>query len=621
MHLLLPAVLLLFLLMSVSQARTIGRGPYVSQEFPPRRPDPLPAFSVPRSGETLDEGWSFVQFLYDADTTYPQYLNAVPVGMGFARSDSGFLATLHTVFVTTDRGSSWRNLDPAPPPRTGGSDYIALRSPTYINSLSIRPVLRDSALYDSVFLSTINSDVNTGTIRLICYRSVYFLNPLLSFVAPYWLTLVTVVDSATACALAGLDGQVYRTASLWQSSPWEHLNPDKVLIRAGRGDSTDFEDTWVSGVTSQNPLIVAVGSHHWISRNRGAKWQIRPAADWVFDNAVSFVDTLYGMTAGGTISPNLSGWAHRSTDGGRTWSGRLLEVPMPLRAVKMVTRETAFAAGGSFDAGAGGIWMTTDAGQQWSRDLSVSAEIRLLETRRVNAAYVDVFAAGAFPDFRGGIWRKRVWAPIESGAVIVADPDTLDFGDLRAGIADTMIVTLSNEGALSDTLTAFRVDTTVTRDTVSFRPVWPPETVVLDTGASVDLSVIFRSNNLGEYSASLQVRTRHSGNVEVFCRARVALESEPPVRLLLPADARLTVWPNPGNATFDVRFELSRATVASLRVFDLSGRMVETLAQASFAPGEFSRTWDASALATGIYFVRLDVEGSQGVTQKVLLVK
>jgi hypothetical protein len=618
MHQFLQAVLLLFLLMSVAQARTIGKGPYVSQEFPPRRPDPVPVFSEPRMGQTLDDGWSFVQYLYDVDTTYatyPQYLNAVPVGMGFARSDSGFLATLHTVFVTTDRGISWRNLDPAPPPRSGGSDYIALRSPTYINSFSIRPVLRDAALYDSVFLSTINSDANSGSIRLIYYLLGYHLHPLLNFVAPYWLTLVTVVDSATACAFAGLDGQVYRTASLSVFSPWEHLNPDKVLIRAGRGDSTDFEDTWVSGVTSMNPLIVAVGSHHWISRNRGAKWQILPAADWVFDNAVSFVDTVYGMTAGGTISPNLSGWLHRSTDGGRTWSGRLLETNLPLRAVKMVTRQTAFAAGGHFNTASGEIWMTTDGGQSWSRDLSVSAEIRLLETRRVNAGYVDVFAAGAFPDFRGGLWRKRVWAPDTSGALIVADPDTLDFGDLPAGIGDTLTLELRNDGVLPDTVTA------VTGATTHFSPLWSFEPVPLDPGEGVDLPVVFHSDVLGVFTALLRVQTLHSGTVEVFCRGRVPVEVEPPSRLLLPADAHLSVWPNPGNATFDIRFELARAAVASLRVFDLSGRMVETLAQASFAPGEFSRTWDASALATGIYFVRLDVEGSQSLAQKVLLVK
>jgi len=613
-----PLALLFFLLMSVSEARIIGKGVFISQEIPPQRPDPLPAFSVPRAHETLDDGWYFVQFLYDVDTTYatyPQYLNAVPVGLGFAREERGFLATLHTVFLTTDGGGSWRNLDPVPPPRPSSSDFIALRDSTFLNSLSVRPVLRDSVRYDTVLISTISSAQDTGTIRLIYYLFGHRLYPLPSCTAPYWLTLVTVVDSVTACAFAGLDGQVYRSDSLWLATQWDHLNPDKVLIRAGRGDSMDFVDTWVSGVTSTNPLVFAVGSHHLISRDRGAHWQIRPAADSVFDNAVSFVDTVYGMTAGGTISPELRGWVHGSTDGGRTWSGRLLQTTLPLRAVKMVTREMAFAAGGSFDDALGEIWMTTDGGQTWSRDLALSAEIRVLEARRVNAAYVDIFAAGAFPDFRGGVWRKRLWAPDTSGALIVADPDTLNFGDLPAGISDTMTVELRNDGVLPDTVTA------VTGGTGRFVPLWYAQPVALDPGEDVYFSVIFSSGSLGEFTAALRIHTLYSGNVEVFCRARVPVEAEPPDRPLLPADARLTVWPNPGNATFDVRFELERAAVASVRVYDLSGRLVETLAQASFAPGEFSRTWDATALATGIYFVRLDVEGSQSVAQKVLLVK
>jgi hypothetical protein len=305
---------------------------------------------------------------------------------------------------------------------------------------------------------------------------------------------------------------------------------------------------------------------------------------------------------------------HRSSDGGRTWSGRLLDVNLPLRAVKMVTRETAFAAGGHFNSATGEIWMTTDGGQSWSRDLSVSAEIRVLEARRFNAGHVDIFAAGAFPDFRGGVWRKRVWAPDTTGALIVADPDTLDFGNLPAGIADTLTLELRNDGVLPDTVALIS-------GAAHFSPLWSLESLPLDPGESVDLPVVFHSDNLGLFSATLRVTTVRSGTVEIFCRARVPVEAEPPARSLLPSDVHLLVSPNPGNATFDIRFELSRAAVASLRVFDLSGRMVETLAQASFAPGEFSRTWDATALATGIYFVRLDVEGWLGVTQKVLLVK
>jgi hypothetical protein len=616
-HPILLCVFAAFLIIATAEARTLGRWPYVSERMPPLEPDPMPAFSVPRGHETLDDGWSFVQALYDVDTTYatyPQYLNAVPVGLGFTRAGRGFLATLHTVFLSTDGGASWRNLDAAPPPRPQSSDYQSLRAPTYINSLAVRPLSRDSAAYDSVFLSTINGEEDTGSVRLIYFLLGDRLYPLPSCVASHWLTLVTVVDSMTACAFAGLDGQIYRNDSLRLASQWELLNPDKVLIRNGRSDSLSFEDTWVSGVCSSNPLIMAVGTHHWISRNRGAKWQIRPAADSVFDNAVSFVDTVYGMTAGGTISPELRGWVHRTTDGGRTWSERLLVTTVPLRVVKMVTRDVAFAAGGSLDDAIGEIWETSDGGQTWSRDLSVSAEIRALEARRVNAAYVDVFAAGAFPDFRGGVWRKRVYVPDTSGAVIVADPDTLDFGDLPAGVTDTLTAVLSNDGVLPDTITL------VTGGTAYFAPLWSFVPVPLAPGESVDLQVGFRSNNLGVFTASLSVQTQHSGNVEVFCRARVPVEAEPP-RAFLPAVAQLVVWPNPGNGMFDIRFELARAAVASVRVYDLSGRLVETLAQASFAAGKYSRTWDASNNATGIYFVRLEVEGSPSVTQKLLLVK
>lgn len=620
----LRVILLMLLLASVAQARIIGKGLYVSQEFPPRKPDPLPLFSMPRERETLDDGWQFVQTILDADThyaTYPSYLNAVPAGMGFSHQGRGFLATLHTIFTTSNGGYTWVNLDNAPPPSPGFSNLAALRSPTFIGSISVRPMKRESVILDSLFISTIHSALDTGTIRTIYYASgSYRLFSLPEFRASDWLNLIAVVDSVTACAFAGLDGKLYRNDHLWASTGWAYLNPDKVLIHAGRQDSSEFTDTWVTGVTSVDSLIIAVGSHHWISRDRGARWVIRPAADSLFDNAVSFADTVYGMTAGGTISPELQGWVHRTINGGRTWSGRVLMSSLPMRAVEVVTPAIAFVAGGSFDDAEGEMWMTTDSGRTWTRDLSVSAELRVLESRRFNAAYVDVFAAGVFPDFRGGVWRKRLYLPIADGAVIVADTDTIFFGDLAAGIADTMAVTLSNEGTLPDTLTSIQADTSIARDT-TFLPVWPPDTVAIEPGASMDVNVVFRGNILQEYFAAFRIVTKHSGDIVVICNARVTLDAEAPRNINFPNDAHLTVWPNPGNATFDIRFDLLRAAVACVRVYDLSGRLVETLAQASFAPGEFSRTWDASNRATGIYFVRLDADGSQSVTQKVLLVK
>lgn len=604
-------------------ARTIGKDGYFAPEFPPQRPDPVPVFTMPREGQTLDDGWSYVQTLYDADTTnpnYPTYLNAVPVGMEFTKYGRGFIAMLHTVFRTVNGGHTWTNLDFNPPPRTGGV-WASLRSPTFINDLSVRPVLRSSAQYDTLVLSTLNSGNDLGTLRVVYYFQSHVLYPLSVFSVPYWLTNIEIMDSVNACALAGLNGKVYATDSLWLASQWEELNPTKVIIRAGREDSATFADTWISSITSCERMYIAVGSHQWISRDRGLHWQIKPASDALYDNAVDFADTVYGMTAGGSTSPEMRGWLHRTTDGARTWSDRQLDIALPLRTVLMVSRDIAFAAGGDLSSGTGEIWATTNGGQSWSRDLTTTADIRALSMSRVNAAYVDVFAAGAFPDFRGGVWRKRILQPLETGPVLISDPDTLDFGELPASISDTMTITLRNIGTETETVYYMQFDTALSHDENQFHIPNGDSSLFIGVGEEADVNVVFRSDSLGSFSALLKAHTAESGDLEIFCTANVPLNSKPREEALLPGALRMTIWPNPGNASFEIRFELARAAVARMCVFDLAGRLVETLTQASFTPGEYALTWNAANHATGIYFVRLDVEGSAGITQKVLLVK
>jgi|GEM_PF-6003630 len=595
-------------------ARLMGKGQYIYQEFPPVRPASPPAYHAPRAGDRLDEDWQFIQYLYDADSLYPGYWNAVPVGLGFTPKGRGFLATLHTVFNSMDGGISWDNIDPNPPPSTQ-SDFVVLRSPTYISNLAVRPRSRDTTRTDTVLITTVNGNLDMGTVRLIYNLMGYRLYPLAQYTTNYWLTNITIPDSVTAFAYAGMEGRLYGNDSLWLSQ-WEYLSSDKVLIRAGRQDSLDLNETWVSGAANAGSLIVAVGSHHWISRDGGRWWRIRPAADSIFDNCVSFSDTVHGLTGGGTISPQSQGWVHRTTNGGESWSGRVLQTDIPIRSVEMVSPQMAFAAGGNYEQAVGKIWSSTDGGATWNQDLLLGAEIKCLESRRVNAAYVDVFAAGAFPDFRGGVWRKRIFLPDTTGPVVMADPDSLNFGSLLPGTRDTLFVTLHNFGGAADSILE------ITGGTTEFIPLWTAEHVELRAGEELTLPVMFRSMTEGEFQCHLQVVTQTSGPVDIFCRAEVSISDiNRPGVSLLPSDAKLSVWPNPGNSSFDIRFELQRAALASVRVFDLSGRLVATLVEASFAAGEYTRTWDGNSQASGIYFVRLDVAGMQGIAQKVLLLK
>jgi len=64
------------------------------------------------------------------------------------------------------------------------------------------------------------------------------------------------------------------------------------------------------------------------------------------------------------------------------------------------------------------------------------------------------------------------------------------------------------------------------------------------------------------------------------------------------------VFPNPWNDRLSVRFSLPSPDNATLRLFDLSGRMVATLADGEFPAGLHSVLWNDCGVPAGLYFVR-----------------
>ena len=78
-------------------------------------------------------------------------------------------------------------------------------------------------------------------------------------------------------------------------------------------------------------------------------------------------------------------------------------------------------------------------------------------------------------------------------------------------------------------------------------------------------------------------------------------------------------YPNPFNPTTTIRFELSAASYVSLRVFDLNGRLVETLVDKSLTAGAHSVSFDAGNLASGMYLYRLETPASVQTRKMTLL--
>ncbi|UCF05103.1 MAG: T9SS type A sorting domain-containing protein [bacterium] len=91
-------------------------------------------------------------------------------------------------------------------------------------------------------------------------------------------------------------------------------------------------------------------------------------------------------------------------------------------------------------------------------------------------------------------------------------------------------------------------------------------------------------------------------------------------------------YPNPFNPTTTIRFMVGGAVdmyngkrSVVLDVFDVAGRRVTTVLRDFLPPGQYSVTWNGTdavgrMLMSGVYFMRLTVEG-RSLTRKMVLLR
>ena len=89
-------------------------------------------------------------------------------------------------------------------------------------------------------------------------------------------------------------------------------------------------------------------------------------------------------------------------------------------------------------------------------------------------------------------------------------------------------------------------------------------------------------------------------------------------------------YPNPFNPSTTIRFDISVDTrlgsraesmdAVSLQIFDITGRMVETLVNEKLKPGQHQIQWNASQHPSGLYFLKME-SGTFTKTQKLILLK
>jgi len=79
-------------------------------------------------------------------------------------------------------------------------------------------------------------------------------------------------------------------------------------------------------------------------------------------------------------------------------------------------------------------------------------------------------------------------------------------------------------------------------------------------------------------------------------------------------------YPNPFNPSTNIKFSVPASSFVEVKVFDITGKQIETLVNGMLNAGEYQLNWDAANNPSGIYFYKLVAQGFTE-TRKMILVK
>ena len=81
-----------------------------------------------------------------------------------------------------------------------------------------------------------------------------------------------------------------------------------------------------------------------------------------------------------------------------------------------------------------------------------------------------------------------------------------------------------------------------------------------------------------------------------------------------------SAYPNPFNPSTSLDLSLNNDGHVSVKVYNVLGQLTATLVNGNMNAGYHTLTWDASNMASGMYFVRVEA-GSDVAVQKLMLMK
>jgi hypothetical protein len=222
--------------------------------------------------------------------------------------------------------------------------------------------------------------------------------------------------------------------------------------------------------------------------------------------------------------------------------------------------------------------------------------------------------------------------PFTENQIAVADYNvdgSIDISDI-IGLIETMFNTLGREVAFASEITVYQYADRLTIESSGF--------VGLDITLShtEDFSLIltdeaFLSSSKTEGTTSRIIIADPSSEILFKADELFTVESIKAVgsggldihvdMIVMPTEFSLSpAYPNPFNPVTTLSFALPKESDVSILIYNIQGRLVETLTDSKLEIGYHSVIWNANHHASGLYFVHM-IAGEYVDTQKLMLVK
>ena len=502
-----------------------------------------------------------------------QTVNGVVKAVSFVNPDVGYMsAELGVVYKTTDGGFNW-------------STVLNLGFPYYwygIHTFTTQKVL----------IAGFNNSTGDGIMRWTNDGGTTWTNDIIVAPAPFnWLEGLGFADSLHGLAVGSIlsSGKVFITTNGGiNASDWTPVVADPT-------------QGWFAGNFTMRPdgKYYITGISFCNSTDFGLSWSRRNSIDNTFDGGVSFPDDLHGWTGGGSISPAVEGWVHRTTDGGVNWSGRILDTPYPIRVVYFFDSQMGIAQGGEVNSGVGGIWESTDGGANWAEATVTNLEMGSLDWQPVGPDSIDIWSVGytSSGGFHSVVYKKRI------GYAVVP----VELKNFTASVfVNDVKLSWSTVSETNNHLFEIQKNSGYGFETIGD---------VNGYGTSTQLhsySFADKGLNDGTYFYRLK-QVDYNGTFKYSGEVKVVINT--PLMFELGQN-----YPNPFNPTTKIEYSIPRNGIVTLKVYNTLGQEVASLVNEIEETGNHKVTFNAANLSSGVYYYRLQA-GDFNQFKKMILLK